>query len=160
MMILITKAKIIQITRLGSNVSLSSQDEISINEQHNPSNSCNNTYDENKINEQLSAIRQIQHDDYIRMKTRETMETHKWPTGTVLIASDSICGGLDEKRLSRKDKVQVRCFPGATINNMFYYLKPLLEKPAYVILHVSTNDAIIKTSEVILDEVMESKSHI
>ena len=32
---------------------------------------------------------------------------------------------------------------------MFHYLKPLLEKkPDYVILHVSTNDAITKTSEV------------
>ena len=51
---------------IGSNVS---PDEIGINELHNDSKSCNNTYDENKINEQLTAIRQIQHDDYIRMKT-------------------------------------------------------------------------------------------
>ena len=95
------------------------------------------------------------------MKTRETMETHNWPTGTVLIASDTICGGLDKKRLSRKNKVKVRCFPGATINNMFHYLKPLLEKKLdYRILHVSTNDAITKTSEVILNELMELKLHI
>ena len=79
----------------------------------------------------------------------------------VLIASVSICGGLDEKRLSKNNTAKVRCFPGATINNMFYYTKPLLEKkPDYIILHVSTNDAITKTSDIILNELMELKSHI
>ena len=83
------------------------------------------------------------------------METHKWPTGTVLIVSDSICGGLDEKRLSRKDKIKVRCFPGGTINNNVSLFKiDIREKPDYVILHVTTNDAITKTSEVILNELM------
>ena len=134
--------------------------------------SCNNTYDENKINEKLTAIRQIQYDDYIRMKTREmnavAMETHKWPTETVLIVSDSICCDLDEKRLSRKNKVKVRCFPGASISNMFHYLKPLLEKkPDYVIASLvetcrsaRLNGAITKTSEVVLNELMEVKWHI
>ena len=52
------------------------------------------------------------------------------------------------------NKVKVKCFPGATINNVFHYLKPLLEKkPDYVSLHVSTNDAITKT-------LMELKLHI
>ena len=95
------------------------QDEISLHEQHNDIKTRNNTYDEN-INKQLTTIRQIQHDDYLKTKTqetsRETNQTHKWPAGTVLIASDSICGGLDEKRLSRNNKAKVRCFPGATIN--------------------------------------------
>ena len=116
------------------------------------------------INKQLTTIRQIQHDDYLKTKTQETStesnQTHKGPAGIVLIASDSICGGLDEKRLSKNNKAKVRCFPGATINNMFYYLTTLLEKkPDYIILHVSTN-AITKTSDIILNELMALKSHI
>ena len=146
------------------NESLITQDEISLHEQHNDIKTCNNTYDEN-INKQLTTIRQIQHDDYLKTKTQETStetnQTNKWPAGTILIASDSICGGLDEKRLSKNNKAKVRCFPGATINNMFYYLKPLLQKkPDYIILHVSTNDVITKTSDIILNELMELQSHI
>ena len=42
---------------------------------------------------------------------------------------------------------------------MFYYLKPLLEKkPDYI--NVSTNDIITKTSDIILNELMELKFHI
>ena len=44
---------------------------------------------------------------------------------------------------------------------MYYYLKPLLNKqPNYIILHVSTNDAISKTFETILTELLQLKSHI
>ena len=68
----------------------------------------------------------------------------KWPAGTIVIAADSICNHLDEKRIGRDNRVKVRCFPGATINNMYYYLKPLLDKQLdYIILHVSTNGAIL-----------------
>ena len=42
---------------------------------------------------------------------------------------------------------------GCKINDMYHYLEPLLQKqPDYVILLVSTNDAIMKTSEYILTE--------
>ena len=41
---------------IGINVSLSTQDEISINEQHNDREDCNNTYDEIRMNEQLITI--------------------------------------------------------------------------------------------------------
>ena len=88
-------------------------------------------------------------------------ETYTWPAGTILIASDSMCNNLDEKRLSRNNRVKVRCFSGAKINDMYHYLEPLLQKqPDYVILHVSTNDAIMKTSESILTELLQLKTHI
>ena len=74
-------------------------------------------------------------------------------TGIVLIASDSIVGGFDDKRLGRKNKVKVRCFPGATINNVLLFETIIREKPDYIILHVSTT--ITKTLEVILNELME-----
>ena len=51
--------------------------------------------------------------------------------------------GIDQQRLSVKGRIiKVRSFPGATINDMHDYVKPLLKKaPDNVILHVGTNDA-------------------
>ena len=70
---------------------------------------------------------------------------HAWKDGTVLIAGDSILNGIDEKRMGKD--IKVRANPGAEINDMFYYLSPLLsKKPKYVILHVSSNDSINKDS--------------
>ena len=44
---------------------------------------------------------------------------------------------------------------------MYYYLNPFLGKqPDYVILHVSTNDAISMTSDVLLKELLLLKVHI
>ena len=55
----------------------------------------------------------------------------------------------------------MRVFPGAIIRDMYHYLTPLLEKkPTYIILHVSSNDSINKTSESMLDELLQLKHHI
>ena len=113
------------------------------------------------MNDQLVEIRKIHHDNYIKKHNNIPIQINKWLTGTILIASDSICNKLDEKRLCRNNRVKVRSFPGATINDMYYNLKPLLEKqPDYVILHVSTNDAISKTSDVILIDLLSLKIYI
>ena len=105
-------------------------------------------------NGQLIGVCKVQHEEYLKKKSLEenvitnviTNGINKWPTGTILITSDSICNNLDERRLARNSRVKVRCFPGAQINDMYNYLEPLLQKqPDYVILHVSTNDAIMKT---------------
>ena len=80
-------------------------------------------------------------------------------TGTTLIAGDSILSGLVEKKMGRN--VKVRCFPGATIHDMYSYLKPLLpKKPSNVILHVSTNDTKDKDSEEIADQLLLLKKHV
>ena len=119
---------------------------------------------EQKINDQLVEIRQIHHGNYLNKKTLDKdipNEVYKWPSGTILIAADSICNKLDEKRLSRNNRVKVRSFPGATINDMYSYIKPLLEKqPDYIILHISTNDAVTKTSESILTELLQLKLYV
>ena len=42
---------------------------------------------------------------------------------------------------SKKNKVVVRSFAGARINDLYHYLVPSLEtKPDGVILHIGTND--------------------
>ena len=44
---------------------------------------------------------------------------------------------------------------------MCSYLTPLLrKKPSVLILHVGTNDAVSKTSDVILDEILDLKKHV
>ena len=44
--------------------------------------------------------------------------------------------------MSFRRNIKVRFFPGARIQDMYYYLVPLLRKrPGEIILHVGTNDA-------------------
>ena len=70
--------------------------------------------------------------------------------------------GIDHKRLPIKGRiVKVRSFPGATINDMYDYIKPLVKKaPAIIILHVGTNDAPNSTSRAVLDNILSLKSFI
>ena len=78
------------------------------------SNCDNNILNNITINEliidQLVEMRKIHHDNYIRELNDIPCQENKWPTGTIL-TSDSICNNLDEKRLSRNNRVKVRSFP-------------------------------------------------
>ena len=76
----------------------------------------------------------------------------KWRKNATLLLGDSIISGIDQQRLSVKGRiVKVRSFPGATINDIFDYIKPLLKKaPDNVILDVGTNDAPNSISRVML----------
>ena len=70
------------------------------------------------------------------------VDVHSWPKNTILIAGDSMINGINEKRISTNFKsVKVRCFSGATIDDMYFNLIPLLKKkPATLVLHVGTNN--------------------
>ena len=48
--------------------------------------------------------------------------THYWPKGTCLNAGDSTVEGNDEGRISSKQVIKSRKFPGATISDMYHYL--------------------------------------
>ena len=62
------------------------------------------------------------------------------------------------KRASVKIKIS---FGGAKVKDMYSYLTPLLrKKPSVLILHVGTNDTVSKTSDVILDEILDLKNHV
>ena len=66
-----------------------------------------------------------------------------WPRNTMLIAGDSMIGGLADDRMSKKYNIKIRSHPGATNIDMLDHLKPLLrKKPDHLILHTSTNDAV------------------
>ena len=67
---------------------------------------------------------------------------------------------LKEELLSnKKHQVKVSCCRGATVEDMFDYVKPILiRKPDYVVLHVGSNDAKDMTSRNILDKLLQLKT--
>ena len=70
---------------------------------------------------------------------------------------------LDEQRLSTsvKKTVKVRSFPGSTFEQMYKNVGPLLKKkPDVIFLHVGTNDAVKKTSDIIIDDISRLKHFI
>ena len=68
---------------------------------------------------------------------------------------------IDEKRLSSKQNVKVRFFPGASIVDMYNYLKPLLKKvPGAVILHVGTHNCVNEPSNKVLNKILSLKQCI
>ena len=92
-------------------------------------------------------------------ETGVTLEKNVWAKGTVLITGDSIVLGLQEKKMGKN--VKVRGFSGVNINDFYTYLIPLLrKKPSYIILMVGTNDAMIKSSEELLAELLALKNWI
>ena len=65
----------------------------------------------------------------------------------MLIAGDSMIGGLADDRMSKKYNIKIRSHPGATNIDMLDHLKPLLrKKPDHLILHTSTNDAVERST--------------
>ena len=84
-----------------------------------------------------------------------------WPPGTVLIAGDSMVGGLEGAKMSRVGKVQVRSHGGATIRDMHDHLNAILrKKPSHLIIHAHSNDASNRnmTSDDLYDGLMDLKS--
>ena len=74
---------------------------------------------------------------------------------------DSIISGIAEKNFTGLTEVKVRSFPGATITDMRDHIKPLVrKKPAKIILHIATNDAIDLNADQVLEELLELKSYI
>ena len=70
--------------------------------------------------------------------------------------------GVDETMISRKGRVvKVRSFSGATIEDMYDYLKPILKKcPDNIILHVGTNNAAREPAKTVSDKILSLKSFI
>lgn len=65
---------------------------------------------------------------------------------TITIAGDSTIKYVQGWKMSKNHRVKVNAFPGATIEDMADYIKPILrKKPEELVLHVGTND--LTTSE-------------
>ena len=62
---------------------------------------------------------------------------------------------IDEARLKKNMNVKVRSFSGATVDDMYNYITPLLKKkPDHILLHVGTNNARNDTSENIFNRLI------
>ena len=70
--------------------------------------------------------------------------------------------GIEEKRISKRDrKVKVKNFTGATIDDMYDCIKPLLKKyPDDILLHVGTISTVNEPSEVVLCKLLDQKISI
>ena len=78
---------------------------------------------------------------------------------------DSIVKRLRNDRLSRstRSNVQVCSYPGAHIDDMYYYAAPTLKKvgkPTHVILHIGANDMIDEKPTVVADKIVDLAHHI
>ena len=94
-------------------------------------------------------------------KIHKNNKVKPWPKNTCLIVGDSMIKGLDKQKLSSKVNVKVRSFPGAVINDMYDYLKPLIKKrPHHIILHVGTNDTVETASTVIVNKLLALKQFV
>lgn len=90
----------------------------------------------------------------------EMINNAQWTKGTTLIAGSSIISGIVENKL-KTHKAKVRCFPGATVNDMYNYLIPLLnKKPTYIILQIGSNDSPYKSFIEIANEISDLKTFI
>ena len=82
-----------------------------------------------------------------------------WSKGTVLIMGDSTLNGVHEALLGPRFKV--RAHPEAIVGDFYHHAVPLLEKkPTYVIIMAGTNDSTMKSSELILVELLQLKTFI
>ena len=67
--------------------------------------------------------------------------------------------GLRESKISFGKNIKVGFFPGPKIQDMYYYLVPLLRKrPDKIVLHVGTNDAPHIKADEMLQELGKLKS--
>ena len=88
-------------------------------------------------------------------------ESEVWKKGTVLIVGDSVVSGLRESKMSFRRNIKIRFFPGARIQDMYYYLVPLLRKrPDKIILHVGKDDAPHMKADEMLEGLGKLKSLI
>ena len=128
-----------------------------------------------KFDHQLKEIRQQYHSAFNATKQQLVKSDkgtknislkneihHKWSKNTTLIVGDSIASGIEENRISRQwRKVKVKSFPGATIEDMYDYIKPLLKKcPKNIILHIGTNNTVNDTSRIVLDKLLSLKAFV
>ena len=86
------------------------------------------------IENQLTKFRKKQQEKFTKIykphvspKSNENL--HRWDRNTTLIVSDdSMLSGIEERRISKRDrKIKLKNFPGATIDDMYDYIKPLLK---------------------------------
>ena len=86
------------------------------------------------IENQLTEFRKKQQEKFTKIEKphvspKSNENLYKWDRNTTLIVDDSILSGIEERRISQRDrKAKVKNFPGAKIDAMYDYIKPILKK--------------------------------
>ena len=88
-----------------------------------------------------------------------TSDSEVWKKGNELIVRDSIVSGLRESKMSFRRNIKTRFFPGERIQDMCFYVVPLLRKRPDNSF-VGTNDAPHIEADEMLEELGKSKSLI
>ena len=121
----------------------------------------------NTIENQLIEFRQKQQEKFTQIKKphispNSNENLQKWSSNTTLIVGHSMLPGTEERGISKRDrKVKVKNFPGATIDDPYDYIKPLLiECPDNIILHVGTNNTVNEPSKVVPGKLLDLKKFI
>ena len=116
---------------------------------------------ENQINEIKANSGKSSNKSNFSKKSNQSIKAHTWPKVSCLVIGNSMLEGLDGRKMSSKRVVKVRKFPGATTDDMYHYLMPVLQKqPDNVILHVGTNDASTCNSSEIVNYISKLRSFI
>ena len=108
---------------------------------------------------QQKKLKQIKK-PHISLNSNENLQ--KWTRNTTLLVSDSMLFGIEERRISIRDRDdKAKNFPGATIDVMYDYIKPWFKKrPDNIILHVSTNNTANESSGAVLGKLLDLKKFI
>ena len=112
----------------------------------------------NQINQIKTNSEKSSDKSHLSKKSNQSIKAHTWPKGSCLVIGDSMLEGLDERKMSSKRVVKVRKFPGATTDDMYHYLMPLIQKQPDVILHVGTNGASFCNSSEIVNNISKLRS--
>ena len=118
------------------------------------------------IENRLTEFRKKQEEKFTKIKephvSPNSIENlHKWDRNTTLIVGDSMLSGIEERTIPKRDrKVKVKNFPGATIDDMHDYIKPVLKKCPDNILHVGNNNTVNGPFKKVLDKLLRLKKFI
>ena len=88
------------------------------------------------IENQLTEFRKKQQEKFTKIRKphaspKSNENFYKCDRNITLIVGDSMLSGIEERRISKgieSRKVKVKNLPGATIDDMYKYVKPLLKK--------------------------------
>ena len=86
---------------------------------------------------------------------------HEWGENDILLTGDSLISAIEQRRLSSRNRIKVRPFSGATIEDMRVYITPLLRKnPRVIIFEIGTNNCANDTAEEIINKLRELKQYV
>ena len=87
-------------------------------------------------------------------KPRNDIPKYRTKKQNIIVAGDSMVKNLKGWLMSRKKNVRVYSFPGATTEDMEFFLKPLIARqPEEIILHIGTNDLSKDTAEQVTNNI-------